>query len=72
MAIFDIDGNYELRFRQDTGQSFSSRIAAIGDPDAIGLARTTRFPGTTLEVWQHERLVERLGRTPTVRERQAH
>lgn len=72
MALFDMTGNYELRFKERSGQSFRSLIQASDDEDALSLARKTRYPGLALEVWQKSRLVERFPETPTRQERQSH
>ncbi len=72
MAMFDMTGNYELRFRERTGQKFRSMIQASDDADALGLARQTRYPGLSLEVWQKNRLVTRFPEMPTKQERQSH
>lgn len=64
MATFDIEGNYELRFTDHSGTRCRSMIAATDDDDALTLARATRYPGLSLEVWQNARLIEQFATLP--------
>lgn len=72
MALFDMSGNYELRFKERSGHSFRSLIQAADDEDALSLARKTQYPGLALEVWHRSRLVTRFPEAPMKENGQAH